>query len=54
MEKKAQAECERHLQEQAKKIEKLSSIVLYSNREDNRQNFEKVLYKWHSGILQIL
>ncbi|KAI3408783.1 uncharacterized protein J3R85_020012 [Psidium guajava] len=40
-EKKAQAERERRLQEQAKKIENLSSIVLYSNREEIRDNFKK-------------
>ncbi|XP_052176395.1 kinesin-like protein KIN-7O isoform X2 [Diospyros lotus] len=33
-EKKAQAEREKRLQEQAKKIENLSSMVLYSNRDD--------------------
>ncbi|XP_010056124.2 kinesin-like protein KIN-7O isoform X2 [Eucalyptus grandis] len=40
-EKKAQAERERRLQEQAKKIENLSSIVLYSNREEIRDNVKK-------------
>ncbi|KAI6696909.1 hypothetical protein NL676_017028 [Syzygium grande] len=40
-EKKAQAEREKRLQEQAKKIENLSSIVLYSNREEIRDNFKK-------------
>ncbi|KAK9289712.1 hypothetical protein L1049_007871 [Liquidambar formosana] len=40
-EKKAQAERERRLQEQAKKIENLSSMVLYSNRDDNRDHKKK-------------
>lgn len=41
-EKKAQAEREKRLQEQAKKIENLSSMVLYSNRDENRDNPKKV------------
>lgn len=41
-EKKAQAEREKRLQEQAKKIENLSSMVLCSNREDNRDPYKKV------------
>ncbi|KAG5537103.1 hypothetical protein RHGRI_024518 [Rhododendron griersonianum] len=40
-EKKAQAEREKRLQEQAKKIENLSSMVLYSNRDENRDNPKK-------------
>ncbi|KAF7135026.1 hypothetical protein RHSIM_Rhsim08G0184500 [Rhododendron simsii] len=40
-EKKAQAEREKRLQEQAKKIENLSSMVLYSNRDENRDNSKK-------------
>ncbi|XP_057983300.1 kinesin-like protein KIN-7O isoform X2 [Malania oleifera] len=40
-EKKAQAERERRLQEQAKKIENLSSMVLYSNRDENRDHYKK-------------
>ncbi|KAK4771629.1 hypothetical protein SAY87_032161 [Trapa incisa] len=40
-EKKAQAERERRLQEQAKKIENLSTMVLYSSRDDNRDNNKK-------------
>lgn len=41
-EKKAQVERERRLQEQAKKIENLSSMVLYSNRDENRDHHKKV------------
>lgn len=41
-EKKAQAEREKMVQEQAKKIETLSSMVLYSNRDENRDRFKKV------------
>lgn len=40
-EKKAQAEREKRLQEQAKKIENLSSMVLYSNRDENRDHPKK-------------
>lgn len=41
-EKKAQAEREKVLQEQAKKIKNLSSMVLYSSRDENRDHFKKV------------
>ena len=41
-EKKAQAEREKMVQQQAKKIENLSSMVLYSNRDENRDRFKKV------------
>ncbi|THF97261.1 hypothetical protein TEA_008089 [Camellia sinensis var. sinensis] len=41
-EKKAQAEREKRLQEQAKKIENLSSMVLYSNRDENRDQPKKL------------
>ncbi|KAM7524434.1 hypothetical protein LguiA_014336 [Lonicera macranthoides] len=40
-EKKAQAEKEKRLQEQAKKIENLSSMVLCSNRDENRDPYKK-------------
>ncbi|KAJ4706756.1 Kinesin-like protein [Melia azedarach] len=40
-EKKAQAEREKVLQEQAKKIKNLSSMVLYSNRDENREHVKK-------------
>ncbi|CBI30110.3 unnamed protein product, partial [Vitis vinifera] len=40
-EKKAQVERERRLQEQAKKIENLSSMVLYSNRDENHDHYKK-------------
>ncbi|KAL5812063.1 hypothetical protein ACOSQ3_027013 [Xanthoceras sorbifolium] len=40
-EKKAQAERDKVLQEQAKKIENLSSMVLYSNRDESRDHFKK-------------
>ncbi|XP_044478345.1 kinesin-like protein KIN-7O isoform X2 [Mangifera indica] len=40
-EKKVQAERERVLQEQAKKIKNLSSMVLYSNRDENRDHLKK-------------
>ncbi|KAF5930064.1 hypothetical protein HYC85_030937 [Camellia sinensis] len=43
-EKKAQAEREKRLQEQAKKIENLSSMVLYSNRDENRDQPKKIYY----------
>ena len=41
-EKKAQAERERRLQEQAKKIENLSSMVLCSNKNENHDIYKKV------------
>jgi hypothetical protein len=41
-EKKAQAEWEKRVQEQAKKIENLSSMVLYSTRDENRDRNKKV------------
>ncbi|KAJ0043556.1 hypothetical protein Pint_18234 [Pistacia integerrima] len=40
-EKKVQAEREKVLQEQAKKIKNLSSMVLYSNRDENRDHLKK-------------
>ncbi|KAM7270281.1 hypothetical protein ACFE04_029495 [Oxalis oulophora] len=40
-EKKAQVEHEKVLQEQAKKIKNLSSIVLYSNRDESRDQLKK-------------
>ncbi|KAH9680274.1 kinesin-like protein KIN-7O [Citrus sinensis] len=40
-EKKAQAEREKVLQEQAKKIKNLSSMVLYSNRDENHERTKK-------------
>ncbi|KAK4835581.1 hypothetical protein QYF36_011554 [Acer negundo] len=40
-EKKTQAEREKVLQEQAKKIENLSSMVLYSNRDESRDHLKK-------------
>ncbi|CAN1259809.1 Kinesin-like protein KIN-7O [Linum perenne] len=40
-EKRVQAEREKLLQEQAKKIESLSSMVLYSNRDDNCNQLKK-------------
>ncbi|KAK4351581.1 hypothetical protein RND71_030894 [Anisodus tanguticus] len=47
-EKKAQAEREKRLQEQAKKIENLSSMVLCSNRDEGRDTYkkEKRRYTW--------
>ncbi|CAM8950256.1 unnamed protein product [Rhodiola kirilowii] len=41
-EKRAQAEREKRLQEQAKKIENLSTMVLYSSRGENRDQYKKV------------
>lgn len=41
-EKKAQAEKEKRLLEQDKKIKNLSSMVLCSNRDDNRDRYKKV------------
>lgn len=43
-EKKAQAQREKVLEEQAKKIKNLSSMVLLSNRDEKREqdNFKKV------------
>ncbi|KAF3451459.1 hypothetical protein FNV43_RR07554 [Rhamnella rubrinervis] len=40
-EKKAQAEWEKMVQQQAKKIENLSSMVLYSNRDEHRDHPKK-------------
>ncbi|XP_059297686.1 kinesin-like protein KIN-7O isoform X1 [Lycium ferocissimum] len=52
-EKKAQAEREKRLQEQAKKIENLSSMVLCSNRDEGRDTYkkEKRRYTWCPGKL---
>ena len=41
-EKKVQSEWEKRVQEQAKKIENLSSMVLYSKRDDNHDEIKKV------------
>ncbi|KAF8403637.1 hypothetical protein HHK36_011741 [Tetracentron sinense] len=41
-EKKAQEQRERRLQEQAKKIANLSSMVLYSNRDEKHNHYKKV------------
>ncbi|KAK3043179.1 hypothetical protein RJ639_001612 [Escallonia herrerae] len=41
-EKKTQAAREKRLQEQAKKIENLSSMVLCSNRDENRDRYKKI------------
>ena len=41
-EKKAQAEREKMVQQQAKKIENLSSMVVYSNRDESRDRLKKV------------
>ncbi|KAK4858769.1 hypothetical protein QYF36_021671 [Acer negundo] len=41
-EKKTQDKREKVLQEQAKKIENLSSMVLYSNRDESRDHLKKV------------
>ncbi|TKY58157.1 Centromere-associated protein E [Spatholobus suberectus] len=40
-EKKAQAEWEKRVKEQAKKIENLSSMVLFSNRDENHEHIKK-------------
>ncbi|XP_029129741.1 kinesin-like protein KIN-7O isoform X2 [Cajanus cajan] len=40
-EKKAQAEWEKRVKEQAKKIENLSSMVLFSNRDESREHIKK-------------
>ncbi|PQP95655.1 kinesin-like protein KIN-7O [Prunus yedoensis var. nudiflora] len=40
-EKKAQAEREKMVQQKAKKIENLSSMVLYSNRDATHDHFKK-------------
>ncbi|XP_015900577.4 kinesin-like protein KIN-7O isoform X2 [Ziziphus jujuba] len=52
-EKKAQAEWERMVQQQAKQIENLSSMVLYSNREENRDRPKKEKRRdtWCAGNL---
>lgn len=42
-EKKTQAEWEKRVHEQAKRIENLSSMVLFSNRDENRNYIKKVL-----------
>lgn len=43
-EKRAQAEREKRLQEQAKKIENLSSMVFCANREEASEVYKKVCY----------
>ncbi|XP_061367839.1 kinesin-like protein KIN-7O [Gastrolobium bilobum] len=40
-EKKTQAEWEKRVKEQAKKIENLSSMVLFSNRDESREHIKK-------------
>lgn len=50
-EKKAQVERERVLQEQAKKIKNLSTMVLYSNRDESRVKKEKRRDTWCPGKL---
>ncbi|XP_049392243.1 kinesin-like protein KIN-7O isoform X1 [Solanum stenotomum] len=52
-EKKAQAEREKRLQEQAKKIQNLSSMVLCSNRVEGRDTYkkDKRRYTWCPGNL---
>lgn len=42
-EKRAQAERDKRLQEQAKKIENLSSMVFCANREESSDVYKKVL-----------
>jgi hypothetical protein len=42
-EKKTQAEWEKRVHEQAKRIENLSSMVLFSNRDENNKYIKKVL-----------
>lgn len=51
-EKKAQAQREKVLQEQAKKIKNLSSMVLLSNRDEKREqdHFKKVSPFFFSSI----
>lgn len=51
-EKKAQAQREKVLQEQAKKIKNLSSMVLLSNRDEKREqdHFKKVSPIFFSSI----
>ena len=49
-EKKAQAEREKRLQEQAKKIENLSSMVLYSNRDDKCDQQKKACSRNHVSL----
>ncbi|CAM8969077.1 unnamed protein product [Rhodiola kirilowii] len=55
-EKIAQAEREKRLQEQAKKIENLSTMILYSSRGENRDQYKKGQGKrrdtWCPGILE--
>lgn len=46
-EKRAQAEREKVLQEQAKKIENLSSMVLQSNRDENHDQQKRVRIACH-------
>lgn len=43
-EKRAQVEREKKLEQQAKKIENLSSMVLYSNRDEIRDHPKKVWF----------
>lgn len=56
-EKKAQAQREKVLQEQAKKIKNLSSMVLLSNRDEKREqdHFKKVSpFFFHPFIFRYL
>ena len=53
-EKKTQAEWEKRVKEQAKKIENLSSMVLFSNRDETREHVKKVFfvaYAYHVHLL---
>jgi centromeric protein E len=42
-EKKTQAEWEKRVHEQAKRIENLSSMVLFSNRDENNKYIKRVI-----------
>ncbi|OIW19178.1 hypothetical protein TanjilG_16828 [Lupinus angustifolius] len=50
-EKKTQAEWEKRVKEQAKKIENLSSMVLFSNRDETREHIKKYgkFSMWYTG-----
>lgn len=52
-EKKTQAEWEKRVKEQAKKIENLSSMVLFSNRDESREHIKKVLLITNACTYQV-
>lgn len=53
-EKKVQSEWEKRVQEQAKKIENLSSMVLYSKRDENHDEIKIKKVHKNKNVLHLL